>query len=76
MELNLNFLESIVRIGLKPSGTKLPDGEVIETLPGHYTLDDTIAGVKNWAKVIFVSPSIFYADHACYAERIMSSNER
>ena len=70
------FLESIIRVGLKPSGTKLPDGKVIKTLPGHYTLDDTIAGVKNWAKAIFVSPSIFYAGHACYAERIMSSNER
>ena len=52
-------LESIIRIGLKPSGTKLPDGTEIKTLPGHYTLDDTIAGVKNWAKAIFVSPSIF-----------------
>lgn len=70
------FLESIIKIGLKPSGSKLPNGKEIKTLPGHYSLDDTIAGVKNWAKAIFVSPSIFYSAHACYAERIMSNSER
>ena len=70
------FLESIIRNGLKPSGTKLDNGKVINTLPGHYSLDETIGGIKNWARAIFVSPSIFYAAHACYAERIMSGNER
>lgn len=69
-------LESIIRNGLKPAGTKLANGEVISTLEGHYSLNDTIGGIKNWAKAIFVSPSIFYAAHACYAERIMSGNER
>ena len=70
------FLESIIRNGLRPSGTKLPNGEVIKTLPGHYSLDETIGGIKNWAKAIFVSPSVFYSAHACYAERIMSGSER
>lgn len=70
------FLESIIRNGLRPSGTKLPNGKVIKTLPGHYSLDDTIGGIKGWAKAIFVSPSVFYAAHACYAERIMSGSER
>jgi len=70
------FLESIIRNGLKPSGTKLANGKVINTLPGHYSLDETIGGIKNWARAIFVSPSIFYSAHACYAERIMSDNER
>ena len=69
------FLESIVRNGLRPSGTKLPNGEIIKTLPGHYSLDDTIGGIKGWAKAIFVSPSVFYSAHACYAERIMSGTE-
>ena len=70
------FLESIIRNGLRPSGTKLPNGEVIKTLPGHYSLDETIGGIKNWARAIFVSPSVFYSAHACYAERIMSGSER
>ena len=60
---------------MKPAGTKLANGKVISTLEGHYSLNDTIGGIKNWAKAIFVSPSIFYAAHACYAERIMSTNE-
>ena len=69
-------MESIIKIGLKPFDSKLPDGTLINTFPGHYSLDDSIAGVKNWGRAIFVSPSIFYSSHACYAERIMSNSER
>ena len=39
------FLESIIRNGLKPLGTKLPNGKVINTLEGHYSLDETIGGI-------------------------------
>ena len=30
---------------------------------------------KNWAKAIFVSPSLFYASDVVYAERIISNNK-
>ena len=70
------FLESIVENGLKPSGSKLKNGREITPLPGHISIDQTISGIKNWAKAIFVSPSIFYASDAVYAERINSSSYR
>ena len=69
------FLESIVKNGLKPSGTKLNDGTIINPLPGHIKTDVTVAGIKNWAKAIFVSPSLFYASDVVYAERIISNNQ-
>ena len=62
--------------GLKPSGSQLKDGTKIEPLPGHISMDKTISGIKNWAKAIFVSPSIFYASDAVYAERINSNSMR
>ena len=69
------FLESIVKNGLRPSGTKLNDGTQIKPLPGHIGLDATVAGIENWAKAIFVSPSLFYASDVVYAERIVSKNQ-
>ena len=69
------FLESIVKNGLRPSGSKLSDGKEINPLPGHISLDVTVAGIKCWAKAIFVSPSLFYASDVVYAERIISNNK-
>lgn len=66
------YLESICMNGLKPSGTTLSNGEEIETQAGHYKLGDTYFGIRDWARAIFVSPSILYAAHNCYAERISS----
>lgn len=66
------FLESIVKNGLKPSGTKLDDGTKINPLPGHISLTATVSGIKNWAKAIFVSPSLFYSSDVVYAERFNS----
>jgi len=66
------FLESIVKNGLKPSGTTLDDGTTINPLPGHISLTATVSGIKNWAKAIFVSPSLFYSSDVVYAERINS----
>ena len=70
------FLESIMKYGLRPSGTKLENGNEINPLAGHIKLNKTVQNIKNWAKAIFVSPSIFYAADVVYAERIMSNNER
>ena len=69
------FLESILKNGLKPSGTKLSDGTTINPLPGHISIDQTVSGIKNWAKAIFVSPSLFYSSDVVYAERINSIQE-
>ena len=35
-----------------------------------------MSGINNWAKAVFVSPSIFYASNDIYAERINSSRDR
>lgn len=69
------FLESIIKNGLKPSGTKLSDGTTINPLPCHIPLNESFSGVKNWAKAIFVSPSVFYSSDAAYAERINSNSD-
>lgn len=34
-----------------------------------------MAGIKNWAKAIFTSPSPFYAADEAYSEKIQSQNE-
>ena len=70
------FLESIMKYGLRPSGTKLENGNEINPLKGHIKLNKKVQNIENWAKAIFVSPSIFYAADIVYAERIMSNNER
>ena len=68
------YLESILRYGLKPSGSTLPDGSKIKPPSNHYKLGETHFGITNWANAIFLSPSIPYASHACYSERIFSGN--
>ena len=70
------FLESIIINGLKPSGSTLSNGQKIVPLPGHISIHETVSGIKNWAKAVFVSPSIFYASDPVYAERINSNSER
>ena len=65
-------VDSILLHGLKCCGDKLPNGETNEPQAGHYELGKTYFGVDDWAKAVFVSPSVLYAAHACYAERVMS----
>ena len=67
------FLESIMKYGLYPSGSKLPDGSKIKPLEGHVKLKTKVDKFDDWAKAIFVSPSIFYAGHPAYAKKIESS---
>ena len=71
-----NSLESIMKYGLLPSGTKLGNGVELKPPSGHIPLNVEVAGYKNWSKAIFVSPSILYAGHPCYSERINVNNER
>ena len=66
------FLESIMKYGLYPSGSTLEDGTEIKPLPGHVKLKTKVDKFEDWAKAIFVSPSIFYAGHPVYAKKIDS----
>ena len=68
------FLESIMKYGLYPSGSKLENGYEIKPLKGHVQLNIKVDKFNNWAKAIFVSPSIFYAGHPAYAKTIISNN--
>ena len=69
-------LESILRHGLKPSGSKLPGGFTISPPLNHIKLDKKCFGIDNWANAVFVSPRITYACHVAYSERISSVNKK
>ena len=62
------YIKSILTYGLLPSGAKLPNGEIIKPPSNHFQLGMTYAGVEDWARALFVSPSIMYASHQCYSE--------
>lgn len=68
-------LESILRHGLLPSGTKLQDGSRVMPPNGHIRLGVKHFGFENWASAIFLSPSIAYASNSCYSEHICSGHE-
>ena len=72
----LENIESILRNGLKEAGSKMMGGEMsgmITPKDGHIPFGEKVNNIKNWAKAIFVSPSIFYSTHPIYAERIKST---
>ena len=68
-------LESIMRHGLKPSGSTLPDGRSISPPSNHFKLGKKYFGTSDWARAIFVSPRITYASHEAYSERVFSDNK-
>ena len=68
---NIKNVESILKQGLLPSGTN-----GIKPPPGHFRLDTKWFDVENWAAAIFLSPSVLYAGHAAYSERVMSNNQQ
>ena len=70
------YLPSIAEHGLQPPGTELPNGETIATQKNHYKLGATYYDIKDWAGATFVSPSLRYAAHDAYAERILSEKIR
>ena len=69
-------LASIFKYGLKPSGTELPSGEKIIPPSNHFGLDFSTTEFKQWSRAIFVSPSLLYACHGCYAEEVLSEKKR
>lgn len=58
-------LEHILILGFRNFG---------EPLSGHIPFGEKINGIQNWAKAIFVTPSIFYTSK--YADIINSENEK
>lgn len=68
-------LESIAKNGLKKPGDVV-DGKRLKPVDGHISEGVSVGGKKDWAKAIFVSPSIYYAAHPVYSkEFITNSNE-
>ena len=65
------YIESILRHGLLPSGSKI-GSHTITPPSGHIPLGTGCLGKENWAAAIFVSPSVLYASDACYSELLMS----
>ena len=72
---NFSCLESIVEIGLKPSGGKLKNGKEIQVCVSHIGRRLTFDEFHDWANAIFVSPSIFYSASPAYAKDISCNNE-
>lgn len=70
----LRHVESIMEHGLRASGSTV-GGTKLAPPPGHYRLGETHFGIANWAAAIFLSPSLTYSGHACYADRVLSMQE-
>ena len=68
-----DFLESIMKYGLYPSGSKLENGLEIKPLEGHVELGVKVDDIQDWARAIFVIPSVFYAGHPIYTKPINSN---
>jgi hypothetical protein len=71
-----NALYSIMENGLIAAGSKLKSGLELEPKDNHISRYKPVDEIEDWAKAIFVSPSILYAFDACYSERIYSEGER
>lgn len=71
-----HHVESIMKHGLMPSGSQLPHGEKIKPPSNHFQLGKTYFDIEDWANAIFVSPSLLYASHACYSERIIAGDSQ
>ena len=69
----LEFIESILKNGLKESGSILSEGDKITPHGDHIQFGVKVNDVNDWANAVFVSPSVFYSTHPTYSERINSS---
>ena len=65
------YLDSIIQKGLLPAGSS-----GIKPAAGHYSLGEEHFGIANWAAAIFLSPSILYAAHVCYSDRVFSESQQ
>ena len=67
-----NFIESILKNGLKESGSIIEDFGKITPHSDHIQVGVQCNNIKDWSQAIFTSPSIFYSTHPTYSERIDS----
>jgi hypothetical protein len=63
-------LESIMRHNLQAAGSGR-SGALDAPQDNHIALGKTVFGMENFAGAIFVSPSVAYAAHPCYAGRLI-----
>ena len=56
--------------GLKLPRTKLENGLEIKLLDNHINRNVTVNNIEDWAKTIFMCPSIYYSANAAYAKVI------
>ena len=68
-----NYIESILKNGLKESGSILKDLGQITPQSDHIQVGTKYNNLKDWSQAIFTSPSIFYSTHPTYSERIDST---
>jgi len=66
---------SIFQLGLLPPGSVV-GGKKVDIIDGHIRKGVTVAGIKNWSTAVFASPSLSYACHAAYADRVFKGNHR
>ena len=71
-----NYLESIITNGLKKPGEIIFNDKKVKPRKGHIDFGKTVYNIKNWAKAIFVSPSIYYSSCPCYSEKIKSNGKK
>ncbi|KAJ7386820.1 hypothetical protein OS493_006850 [Desmophyllum pertusum] len=64
-------LQSIIEKGLLPAGSS-----GISPASGHFKLGEEHFGIPDWAAAIFVSPSILYAAHDAYSDRVFSDSQQ
>ena len=69
-------LYSIMKYGLHAAGTLVSPGYRLAPQKNHIGLNKRVGSYDNWANAIFVSPSVFYAAHAVYAERKFSDKKQ
>ena len=68
------FIESILKNGLKESGSIIKDmSGSITPHDDHIQVGVKCFNLKDWSQAIFTSPSVFYSTHPTYSERIDSS---
>ena len=67
-----NYIESILKNGLKESGSILQDFGQITPHSDHIQVGVQFNKINNWSQAVFLSPSIFYSTHPTYSERIQS----
>ena len=68
-----DYIESILKNGLKESGSILKDLGVIKPRADHIQDNCTFNIIKDWSKAVFTSPSVFYSTDETYSERINST---